>query len=86
MAYGMLGPQPEIEAVSPALEGRFSTTGPLGKSLNLPLKEGSPRDFPDGPVVKTPHFHTEGESLIPGQGTNISHALWPPQKKKKKMP
>ena len=31
---GMWGlPEPGIERVSPALEGRFSTTGPPGKSL-----------------------------------------------------
>ena len=32
-AYGILVPQPGIEPVSPALEGRFLTTGPPGKSL-----------------------------------------------------
>ena len=31
-ACGILVPQPEIEPVSPALEGRFFTTGPPGKS------------------------------------------------------
>ena len=31
-ACGILVPQPGIEPVSPALEGRFLTTGPLGKS------------------------------------------------------
>ena len=28
-----LGPQPGIEPISPALEGRVLTTGPPGKSL-----------------------------------------------------
>ena len=32
------------------------------------------RDFPTGPVVKTLPSNTEGVSLIPGQGTKISHA------------
>ena len=31
-ASGILVPQPGIELVSPALEGRFLTTGPLRKS------------------------------------------------------
>ena len=29
---GILVPQPGIELISPALQGRFLTTGPLGKS------------------------------------------------------
>ena len=33
MAHGILVPRPGIESMSPALEGRFFTTGPLGKSL-----------------------------------------------------
>ena len=37
MAYGILVPRPEIEPTSPALEGRFSTTRPPGKSLLLNL-------------------------------------------------
>ena len=32
MACGILVPQPEIEPISPALEGEFLTTGPLGSS------------------------------------------------------
>ena len=32
-ARGMVIPQPQIEPTSRALEGRFLTTGPLGKSL-----------------------------------------------------
>ena len=32
-ACGILVPQPGIEHVAPALEGRFLTTGPPGKSL-----------------------------------------------------
>ena len=33
MACGILVPQPGMEPMSPALEGRFLTTGPPGKSL-----------------------------------------------------
>ena len=33
MAHGILVPWPGIEPVSPALQGRFLTTGPPGKSL-----------------------------------------------------
>ena len=32
-ACGILVPQPEIEPMSPALQGEFFTTGPPGKSL-----------------------------------------------------
>ena len=31
------------------------------------------RDFPGGPVVKTPRFHCRGCGSIPGWGTNILH-------------
>ena len=34
-AYGVLVPWPGINAESPALEGRFLTTGPPGKSLAI---------------------------------------------------
>ena len=30
------------------------------------------RDFPGGPVVKTPHYNAVGTGSIPGQGTKIS--------------
>ena len=32
-------------------------------------------DFPDSQVVKTPHFQSGGMDLIPGQGTQIPHAM-----------
>jgi len=32
-------PGPEIEQVSPTLQGEFLTTGPPGKPLSLPLDE-----------------------------------------------
>ena len=34
-ACGILVPRPGIEPTSPALEGRFFTTGPAGKSLDI---------------------------------------------------
>ena len=37
VACGILVPQPGIEPMSPALQGGFLTTGPLGKSPPLPL-------------------------------------------------
>ena len=37
MACGILVPQPGIEPISPALEGKFLTTGPPGKSLTTSL-------------------------------------------------
>ena len=33
-------------------------------------------DLPGGPVLKTRHFHCRGQGSIPGQGTNILHAVW----------
>ena len=38
------------------------------------------RDFPGGPLVKTPIFH--GRSSIPDWGTKIPHAIARPKKKK----
>ena len=35
MAYGFLVPQPALEPMTPALEGRFLITGPSGKFLTL---------------------------------------------------
>ena len=39
MACGILVPRPEMESMSPALQGRFSTIGPPGKSLVLFFKQ-----------------------------------------------
>ena len=39
VACGILVPQPGIEPMSPALQGRFLTTGPPGKSLALLLSD-----------------------------------------------
>ena len=38
-ACGILAPQPVIERVSPALQGKFLTTGPPGKSPETDFKE-----------------------------------------------
>ena len=38
-AYGILLPQPGIEPASPALQGRFLTTGSPGKSLKIDFIE-----------------------------------------------
>ena len=40
------------------------------------------RDFPGSPMVKTPQFQCWGAGSIPGQGTEILHAVWQDQKKK----
>ena len=44
-AYGILAPQPGIEPTSTALEGRFLTTGPPGKSYPLFHLESKPKSF-----------------------------------------
>ena len=53
-----------------------------GSTTALPLKlhhggcrEQWLRDFPGGPVVKTPRLHCRGCSWIRGQGAKIPHAL-----------
>ena len=38
------------------------------------LKKRKEWEFPDGPVVKTLHFHCRGHDSIPGQGTEILQA------------
>ena len=37
MTYGLFVPLPGVEPAFPALEGKFPTTGPTGKSLTFPL-------------------------------------------------
>ena len=52
-------------------------------SLEIELKKEN-RDFPGGPVVKTPHFRCRGHGFSPWWGTEIPHATWwspPPQNK-----
>ena len=41
-------------------------------------------DFPGGPVVKTPHFHSRGTGSVPGRGTKILHAAWPKKKNRER--
>ena len=45
--------------------------------LKVPSLKFYIRDFPGGPVVKTPHSNAGGEGSIPGQGAKIPHASWP---------
>ena len=45
MVCRILVPQPGIKPVSPALEGRLSTTGPLGKSLAGYFKREVTQEF-----------------------------------------
>lgn len=44
------------------------------------LKKQQLRDFPGGPVVRTPRFQCKACGLAPGQGIEISHATWGSQK------
>ena len=39
------------------------------------------RDFPGGPVVKTPYFHCRGYGFNNGQGIQILNAAWQGQNK-----
>ena len=48
------------------------------------FKKYLPRDFPGGPVIKTPHFHCWGHGFNPWWGTKIPHVALCGQKKKKK--
>ena len=42
------------------------------------------KEFPGGPVVRTPHFHCRGPGSIPGQGTKILQATRHSQKTPKR--
>ena len=56
---------------------RQTERGDIENVVSVHLKIS--REFPGGPVVRTPHFHcrTVGDTgLIPGQGTKIPHAVW----------
>ena len=39
------------------------------------------RDFPGGPVVRTPCFHCRGLRVVPGEGIKIPQAVWHNQDK-----
>ena len=43
------------------------------------------REFPDGPVVRTQHFHCCDLGSIPGWGTKVPQAVWPKKKKKNQI-
>ena len=58
-AYGILIPWPGIEPMSPALEGRFLTTGPPGNFLNL---DSWPRT-------------SDALLILPGSHTSLIHSL-----------
>ena len=47
-------------------------------------KEKKKREFPVGPVVRTPSFHCQGPGSIPGPGTKIPQAAWRGQKQTQK--
>jgi len=47
---------------------------PCSTGWHLTVHKGTVRDFPGGPVVKTPI--AGGTSSIRGQGTKIPHATW----------
>ena len=48
-------------------EGKKSGVAFVGEQASLPLKTVS-RDFPGGPVVKTPCFHCRGHRFHPSLG------------------
>ena len=77
-------PLPFISNVT--LENYFSEPQlpPPSNELILPISWGSNgirhiklsalRDFPGGPVVRTPSFHCRGHGLLPGLGAKIQNA------------
>ena len=61
------------------------TSQQLWVSKFLCLKKKKSRDFPGGPVVKTPRFQCRGHWFDPGQGTKIPYAV-PCSQNNKKIP
>ena len=51
--------------------------------MPLNLKDGKPRNFSGGPVVKTQASKAASAGSIPGRGTKILHAAPRSQEKKK---
>ena len=45
------------------------------KKLKTPTERWANGDFPDGPVLRNPPSNAGDTSLVPGQGTEIPHAL-----------
>ena len=62
MAFGILGRAEETD---------------WGLSFQECLSKLLLRDFPGGPVVKTPPSNAGGAGLIPSWGAKVPHALWP---------
>ena len=50
------------------------------------MKKQRAGEFPGGPVVRIPGFHSRGPGAFPGWGTAIPLAACCRQKKKKKNP
>ena len=55
-----------IELTSPALQGRFLTTGPPGKSLKLGFCY----------LFQVPIRSSDGASLVPGQAEDKYNTFW----------
>ena len=70
---GMLVPRPGIEPISPAVQGRFLTTGPPGKSPTVSVKP--PSSYPDSLprlhlLVSLPPASWLQPLLLPGRSFN----------------
>ena len=61
---------------------RNSSESRQGDRYGSKKKKHSAREFPGGPVVRTPCFHCGGVGSIPGQGTKIPQAVQCGQKTK----
>ena len=70
-------PHPGLEPVSAVLQ---ADSLPLSRQGPLAGQKNSSRDFPSGPVVKTPWFQCWGTGSIPSWGTKILHATQPKTK------
>ena len=55
------------------------------QTICLFIQKGSLWEFLGGPLVRTQHFHCQGLSSIPGQGTKIPQAEWCNQKEETKQ-
>ena len=69
--------------MSPELAGGLSTAEPPGNlRYGAPYTKKEFRDFPGGPVVRTPVASTaQGAGSISGQGTKVPQATWHSQNK-----
>ena len=73
-------PNPGIEPVSTVLQ---ADSLPLSHQGPLDVQKSGSRDFPGGPVVKTPWFQCWGTGLIPRWRTKILHGTQPKTKRNK---